>query len=179
MEPLEIFFDKKRLGVMFILCSLIILLLLVGGVYINPTYVVRCLMFLVLVILTFGIFFVVKKWIKGNPALIINDKGIWDNSTALSVGWVEWRQIKEIKANYGYNMITVIVKNPKFFIERESNWLKKVLMTINWKLDESPIHLNDKLIKISCVDLLIALQLHQNKTISFYDFSDHLVDDHG
>lgn len=164
---------------MLIVCSLITILVLLLVIYAKLAVVLLGLLLLILGLSIFGIQFCIKKWMENKPAFIINSRGVWDNSTALSVGWIEWEQIKEFKVNHQSRMIAVILKDSRYFIDIEYNWLKKALMMLNWKLDESPVHFNDRLIEMSYKELLKELKVHQNKDRYFDDLSRHLLDDNG
>ena len=86
--------------------------------------------------LFFGImgFFIFKMLGDKTPGLVISDEGIFDNSSALSVGLVLWTDILEIKEIKVVNQtfICLIVKNPQDYIDRQTNVIKGVLMQKNY-----------------------------------------------
>ena len=87
-------------------------------------------------ILFFGImgFFIIKMLGDKSPGLVISDEGVFDNSSALSVGLVLWTDILEIKETKVVNQtfISLIVKNPQDYIDRQTNVIKGVLMQKNY-----------------------------------------------
>lgn len=177
MQAKEIFFASRKLKRMLLICMLVVAFLFIIIIYGKLSSVVFYLLCFVLAILVFAIKFCTSKLLTNKPALIINHKGIWDNSTALSLGWIEWGQIKIIKVNHQYGILMVVVKDPSYFIRSVPNWFKRTMMLLNWKLDETPIHLNDKLIDITYMELLEEIQKRQDNAASFDDFSEHLVDE--
>lgn len=96
-------------------------------------------------ILFFGLIVIVlmTKLFKTQAGMIINDDGIIDNTSGVSVGFIAWRDIRKI--NYSYNgthtFLVVIVKMPGKYIEKESNFLKRIAMRMNYKISGSPIHI--------------------------------------
>src|SRR6185437_9658806 len=88
-------------------------------------------------ILFFGFvgFYLFKKLFDKKPGLIISNEGIVDNSGGLSAGFIPWSDIKEIKETIIANQkfISVIVKNPQHYIDRQSTRFKRWLMEKNYK----------------------------------------------
>lgn len=117
-----------------------------------------------------------KTLVKKEPALVIDEEGILDNSTALSNGRIKWWQMNEITYDKQFRRITIGVKDPKYFIQKTSNPLKKIILWMNWKFDKSPIHLNDQLMKIDIQKLMELLSTGKEKDLPFDDFLDHLID---
>ncbi len=87
-------------------------------------------------IVFFGImgFFIFNIMGDKSPGLVISDEGVFDNSSALSVGLVLWTDILEIKETKFVNQtfISLIVKNPQVYIDRQTNVIKGVLMQKNF-----------------------------------------------
>lgn len=85
----------------------------------------------------FGIclLYYVRKMFDKTPGLIINDKGIYDNASGISAGFIPWMDIIEIKETIVVNQqfINILVKNPDKYIERQKNVLKRKLVQINYK----------------------------------------------
>ena len=88
-------------------------------------------------ILFFGFvgFSLFKKLFDKKPGLIISNKGIVDNSSGLSAGFIPWSDIKEIKETVFANQkfINLLVKNPKHYFDRQPSRLKRWLMERNYK----------------------------------------------
>jgi hypothetical protein len=133
-----------------------------------------------LLVLGSNIYFYINKWVRGKPAYIINSKGIWDNSSVLSIGWIEWGKIEEIRIHeVNYETITLVLKNPQSIMNTISNPLKKSLMWINWKFGKSPILFYSKITEMEQSSLLheMKMQFRQNKDASIVDLSEHLIDE--
>jgi uncharacterized integral membrane protein len=85
----------------------------------------------------FGIclLFYAKKMFDKTPGLIVNDKGIYDNASGISAGFIPWIDIVEIKETVVVNQsfVNIIVKNPDKYIERQKNIFKRKLVQINYK----------------------------------------------
>jgi len=112
-------------------------------------------------ILFFGIcaIFVSQKITENTPGLIINDEGITDNSSGVSAGLVLWRDISEIRKTNVFNQafIIVIVKNPEEYIARQTNFLKKRLMTMNYKSYGSPVNISPNSLKCNFNELYLMI----------------------
>ena len=97
-------------------------------------------------VLFFGLIaIVIAKKIPDNKAgLIINDEGIFDNSSGVSAGLVLWSDIKEIKVAQvmSQKFLMFIVNNPQDYIDRQTNALKKKGMQMNLKSYGSPISIS-------------------------------------
>lgn len=97
-------------------------------------------------ILFFGLCFTVmiKKIRDKNPAIVISDKGIFDNVSGVSAGNILWKDIKEIKSINTFNQrcLMVIVNNPEYYINKQPNVLKRKSMEINYRNFGSPISIS-------------------------------------
>lgn len=83
----------------------------------------------------------VNRMFKTKPGLIINEKGITDNSTATSVGFIPWRDITSVEPIkvVSTSFLIVHVKNPESYISKETNTLVKKSLQYNRKNHGSPI----------------------------------------
>ncbi|WP_420572543.1 STM3941 family protein [Kordia sp.] len=85
-----------------------------------------------------------KRLIQSKAGLIINSKGIIDNSTATSVGFIPWQDIngfQPIKV-VSNDFLVVHVKNPKAYINKEKNILTRQSLQYNLNNYGSPIAIN-------------------------------------
>jgi len=84
----------------------------------------------------FGIclLFYARKMFDKTPGLIVNDKGIYDNASGISVGFIPWNDIVEIKETVVINQsfVNIVVKNPDKYIETQKNIFKRKLVQINY-----------------------------------------------
>ncbi len=92
-----------------------------------------------------------KKLLDGKPGLIIDELGIHDRSSGLSVGLIEWDDITGIKTYTFLFRRTIILQTnkPEQYINKASNWLAKTGMKSNYKMCGSPLTINSKVLKIS------------------------------
>lgn len=94
-------------------------------------------------ILFFGIigFFIFKKLNDKKLGLIINYNGIIDNSSGVSAGEVSWSDVATIKIAKVFNQkfLILLVDNPEYYINRQTNMVKRITMQMNFKNLGSPI----------------------------------------
>ena len=78
--------------------------------------------------------FYARKMFDKTPGLIVNDKGIYDNASGISVGFIPWNDIVEIKETVVINQsfVNIVVKNPDKYIETQKNIFKRKLVQINY-----------------------------------------------
>lgn len=138
------------------------LLLICGSIWLvlNADSIVKQLVG-VIGALFFGIalFFITKKVSQTTYGLIINEEGIIDHTTGVSIGLVRWEDIVEIypiKVSRN-NMITVIVKNPEYYINLSKSRISKLALKANHKYYGSPIHINSNTLQRTFAELLIML----------------------
>ena len=111
------------------------------------------------VICAFSIF---RKLLDHTAGLIIDDKGIYDNSSAVSSGQILWEEIDSIGEYEIQNQkfIVLIVKNPQHFIMAKSRKYQRNIAEMNFKLTGSPININVNSLEISHLALLKIITDH-------------------
>lgn len=123
-------------------------------------------------ILFFGTcgFFIAKKLFDTTVGLRIDDKGITDNSNAVSVGLIEWDDITGIQSLEiaSSKMLLIKIKNPEKYINRATNLLSKKAMKANNSMYGSPISIisNSLKIKFSKLEELILSELEKRGNIT-------------
>jgi len=104
-----------------------------GSIFQNPTI---NFIFGIVTILFFGIaaIFAFKKLNDNSPGLIISDKGVVDNSSGISAGFVPWTDITAIKETRVFNQrfINLVVKNPQNYIARQKSFIKRKFVQANY-----------------------------------------------
>jgi hypothetical protein len=87
---------------------------------------------------------VLHKLFDKKPGLTINQQGILDNSSGISVGLIPWAEIKEVKIArvISQKFMMLITTDPKKYIDKEPNPLKKFFMKMNHKMFGSPISIS-------------------------------------
>lgn len=71
----------------------------------------------------------IKKLPDTRPALIINDKGIWDNTTFMQVGLITWNSITQITHQKVVNnhFIFIYTKDPEVYLNKVSGISLRIL----------------------------------------------------
>lgn len=108
-------------------------------------------------VLFFGVcaLFICKKLFDKKPGLIINEKGITDNSSALSLGlvlWVDIEGIKTVSAN-NQKFIILTLNNPQDYLGKVRNSLKAKSLKVNYKWYGSPICISANSLQINHQEL--------------------------
>lgn len=120
-------------------------------------------------ILFFGFTSIVlfRKLFDKKPGLIIDEKGITDNSSGVSAGEIAWSDIEKITVIQiqKQNMLLVHVSNPKEYIEKQKGSFKKHMMEMNYKLYQTPLSITPNTLQISFSKLskLLSERLENSK----------------
>lgn len=96
-----------------------------------------------------------RKFSDKKPGLIINRKGITDNSSGVSAGLIPWTDIKEIKISQvmSQKLLMFIVSNPQDYLDKVTNPLKRNAMKMNYKTYGSPISISSNALQTNFEDL--------------------------
>jgi hypothetical protein len=104
-------------------------------------------------IIFFGLcaFLFLRKLPDKQPGLIIDDKGLIDNSSGLSAGHVLWSDIENISVIeiHMQKLIMLHVTNPQHYINRQPSLLKRKGMQFNKKMYGTPLSITSNGLKIS------------------------------
>lgn len=89
-----------------------------------------------------------------NLGIIINEKGIFDNSSFVAVGLIKWDDIISIKKRKvgKTSFLLIDVKNPENYI-RTSNKIKSNLLKANYRSYGTPISISSNFINCDFVEL--------------------------
>ncbi|MBP8034590.1 MAG: hypothetical protein KAZ71_08315 [Bacteroidia bacterium] len=141
-QQIEFKLSKSKIILMFfgclIFCILSILFILNPDKFTSWRHSSSTMFFIVgiLGVAFFGIclLFYAKKMFDNTPGLIVNDKGIYDNASGISAGFIPWQDIEEIKETIVVNQsyINIVVKNPDEYIKRQKNIFKRKLVQMNY-----------------------------------------------
>jgi hypothetical protein len=104
-------------------------------------------------------FYLVRKLLDKKPGLIIDDMGLVDNSSGLSVGQILWTDIENISVIeiHRQKLIMLHVTNPQHYIDRQTSIFKRKGMQFNNKLYGTPLSITSNGLKISFDKLLSLL----------------------
>ena len=110
----------------------------------------------------FGIctLFSFRKLFDTKAGIVIDDKGIHDNSSGVSAGFIPWIDITNISTIEisRQKLIMIEVSNPDVYINRQTNFIAKKAAAINHKMYGSPISITANSLKYSFDDLYYALR---------------------
>jgi hypothetical protein len=97
----------------------------------------------------------IKKLGDNTPGLIISNKGITDNTSAMSAGFIPWGDIIEMKEITVVNQtfINVVVKNPQDYIDRQKSAFKRKSLQMNYKSSGCVIGLTSNGLKCNYKEL--------------------------
>ncbi|HUR11518.1 MAG TPA: STM3941 family protein [Flavitalea sp.] len=111
-----------------------------------------------------GIYFFSRKLFDNKPGLVIDENGIYENTSIFNFGLIPWSDISHI---YGsavqasiaskQHFITIGLFNPEKYISREKNLLKRKLLSANAGSYGSPIHISANGLKTNSDELLKLL----------------------
>ena len=104
--------------------------------------------------------FGIKKLFDKKAGLIIDEKGITDNTSALSTGLIEWKDINGITLSQvnSIKFLRIGVKNPEKYISKAKNRIKAKLMKINMNMYGSPIFITSNSLKYNFEELETIMQ---------------------
>ncbi|MGS0749246.1 STM3941 family protein [Halpernia sp. GG3] len=113
----------------------------------------------------FGSLYIVYRLIANTVGIKINENGLFENTTASSVGWINREDIIGIKIHkipIGFvlensvEIILVEVKEPNKYIKNKS-FFKKYILSLNYKNYGTPITINSNSLNCSSVELFKLL----------------------
>ncbi|WP_120498672.1 STM3941 family protein [Kiloniella sp. EL199] len=101
----------------------------------------------------------VKKMLTSAPGLIFNKEGIIDNSSGVSVGFIPWKDITDIKISQiaHQKFISIVVNHPEKYFKKGTR-IQQLLNKGNISMCGTPINISCNTLKIKHKDLLSQLQ---------------------
>lgn len=114
-----------------------------------------------------GIIFITRKLFDKKPGLIIDQRGITNNTNVTSSGLIEWEDITgiDIKQVLATKFLILHTNRPEKYIDRTKNVIAKKAMYMNNKAYDSPITIISNSLKIDFNELekLIRSELEKRK----------------
>lgn len=111
-----------------------------------------------------GMYYFTQKLLDKKPGIIIDENGIYDNTTAFTFGLIPWSDIAQItertvQASIAskQHFVTIILVNPDEYINRETNSIKRSLLKANAKSSGSPVHISTNGLKTNHKDLIVIM----------------------
>jgi hypothetical protein len=159
---------SKLIGLLFV--SVIFITLGIAFIvdpekYISYSYRSSSLIFIVgiasVIFASLGLIIIIKKLFDKTPGLVIDDKGIFDNASGVSAGFIPWSDVIEITETKVANQsfVNVIVKNPQFYLEKKKNVFTRKLIEINYKSFGTVIGIPSNAINCEFEELLEILKM--------------------
>lgn len=115
-----------------------------------------------------GTIFLLLKLFDKKPGLIIDETGITDNTSLLSIGLIQWKDIKGIESvtiNKSH-LLFIKVHNPSDYISKGKTYIKRLAMKVNSKMYSSPISISASTLDIKFKDLQRLLRHRISKEIN-------------
>jgi hypothetical protein len=174
MRKIEIPTSRTKLILMFIVS----ILFAVGGIilaknpeefisyrYRNPEIIRIVGIFAVCFFCLVGIYIVPKLFDK-KPGLILDENGIIDNSSAVSVGLILWKDIISIRTEkvQSTKFLIIEVDNPEKYVSGSSKF-KNFLLKANMKMYGTPLSISSNGLKYNFNNLeeLIKMEFEKHK----------------
>jgi hypothetical protein len=106
----------------------------------------------------------IRKFFDNTIGLMVDEKGITDNTNASSIGLIHWSDITEIKTGQvmSTRFLLIYTKNPSGILDRAKG-MKRKLMAANMKMHGTPLSITSQALKYKFADLekLLTERLHQ------------------
>ena len=159
MNRIEIYTSKKKsipllIGSIAFVALGIWLLLEADNLPRNPIYT-RGIGVVSILFFGLGIFVGIKRLIKSEIALIIDPIGLNIDPKKSLTEFIKWDEIlgfKEIKIR-SMRVLIIGVKNPEYWLEKETNTIRKKMMQFNINKFNSPFNITASVLDISYNEL--------------------------
>ena len=103
---------------------------------------------------------VLQKLFTAGPAVIINSRGITDNSSGVSLGFIAWDEIADVR-EYTFQNQTFLGIDPKdldALIAKQPKW-KRTAIRANVKLGAAPVNIPQLVLGVKVSDLVREINL--------------------
>lgn len=119
----------------------------------------RALLFLCMIIIAYCLIFILIRAKKGKHLLVVDENGITDNSSAISLGYIPWCDIERVYVDSFINtdFIEVELKNNEIYLEKV-NLLKRKAIIANLKLGHQAVCISLSTEKIMPYDIFPKIQ---------------------
>ena len=105
----------------------------------------------------------IRRCLDTTPGLVISSKGIFDNSNAVSLGFIHWEDIIGIQENrfFMLRQLSLLVKNPEKYILR-GNIFQRLIHRCNLTMLDTPIHIGTSQLQIKHKNLIKVIRRYFN-----------------
>lgn len=176
MERMKIYSSKKKSFLLFIgsfvFVALGIWLLLdadnLTGWQTNNTTLNRGIGLISILFFGLGIFISTKRLFKSELALIITSEGINVNPKKSLLDFIKWEEIQKIEEIKIQNtrIIIIRVKNPQYWLNKETSSFRRRLMQFNVSNYNSPFNISAAGLDISSDKLVETLNIYFDRYIN-------------
>ena len=112
-----------------------------------------------------GVFAFLTKIFDTKAGITIDQTGLIENASTLSVGRIPWTDILDIREttvqgsfSAKEKFIIIMVRNPDYYISKQKNAIRRKLMMLNAKKSGSPLYITTNGLKIRHTELKELLQ---------------------
>lgn len=106
-----------------------------------------------------------KKLIDTQPGLIVDARGLTDNSSGVSAGRLLWTDVAAVQPSFvaGQKFVSLILHDPQAYLQthaQRNNTMQKKLGEMNMKLVGTPVSVSANSLQLSFDELLDLLQTY-------------------
>lgn len=173
-QPLKIYMGKGKLWLLitaclaFIAAGAWILSLHLSGeeVFLYGVVGVVCMLFF-----SACLIFFIRKLFDRSPGLIIDNEGIYDNSSYVAGGLIRWEDIRNIEMYQlaGQAMIGIQLNDPDAYLQQQKGF-KQRLNQINQGMVQAPVNIAQSALRMPLSEIyeeiLIRWQSHHKSRLS-------------
>mgnify|MGYP001801073240 CR=1 FL=1 len=157
-EAFEISISRIKLTVLGLGAAIFILfgvfISIEPGHFISPTLsnevVIRIIGFVSVVFFGGCLYWILRKFFEDKVGLRIDELGITDHSTGVSIGLIHWSDITGVETYqiYSSKFVVLMTDQPQKYIDKATNVLMKKAMQANANMCGSPLTINSNSLKI-------------------------------
>jgi hypothetical protein len=117
--------------------------------------------------LGFNFLFACYKLIVPKPAVIVNHKGIFNNTSEISAGWVKWGEIADVfvYGNGVQSFLGVVPLDVEAFLQRQPVF-KRCLIKVNMLIiGAPPISIPQSMLPMKVDELMLRIQEHRQNQV--------------
>lgn len=108
----------------------------------------------------------IYRLIKVKPSVIVNDEGIYDNSSAVSIGLIRWDEIENLIIHrIGLQKFVGIIPRDYETVKRRLPAWKRALMVGNKSMSAAPFNIPQNILPIPCEDLLAQITSYRQQML--------------
>jgi hypothetical protein len=108
-----------------------------------------------------GVIAIARKLVDSSPGLVLDERGLTDNSSAFSAGLIPWPDITgfEIRQIQKQRILYVLLKDPDKYISRFGP-VKQALLKANQRIAASPVAITSSSLSIGFDELVALIDGH-------------------